>query len=33
VMHGGGAMGVRGHFVEFGGSLMRVVVHRGSSCG
>jgi hypothetical protein len=30
VMHGGGTVGVRGHFMEFGGSLMRIVVHDAS---
>jgi len=30
VMHGGGAVRVRCHFVEFGGSLMRIVVHDAS---
>jgi hypothetical protein len=29
VMHGGRAMCVRGQFVEFGGTLMRIVWHDG----
>ena len=33
VMRGGGAVGMRGHFVEFGGSLMRIVIHHGSLFG
>jgi hypothetical protein len=33
VVCGGGTVGVRGHFVEFGGSLMRIVVHDGSCFG
>ena len=33
VMRGSGTVGMRGHFVEFGSSLMRIVVHDGSFCG
>jgi hypothetical protein len=33
VVCGGGAVSVRGHFVEFGSSLMRIVVHDGSFSG
>jgi len=33
VTHGGGTVGVRGHFVEFSGSLVRIVVHDGSFSG
>jgi hypothetical protein len=33
VTHGSGTVRVRGHFVEFGSSLMRIVIHDGSSCG
>ena len=30
VMHGGGTVRVRGHFVKLGSSLVRIVVHDGS---
>jgi hypothetical protein len=30
VMRGSGTVGMGGHFVKFGGSLMRIVVHDGS---
>jgi hypothetical protein len=33
VTDGGGAVGMRSHFVEFGGSLVRIVVHDGSFSG
>jgi hypothetical protein len=33
VMDGSGAVGVRGHFVKFSGSLMRIVIHDGSFFG
>src|SRR5580704_1435636 len=33
VMRGSGTVGMRGHFVEFGSSLMRIVVHDGSFLG
>jgi hypothetical protein len=33
VLRGGGTVRVRGHFVEFGSSIMRIVVHHGSFSG
>jgi hypothetical protein len=33
VLRGGGTVRVRGHFVEFGSSIMRIVVHDSSFFG